>query len=208
MGGKRLVIVDYGMGNLRSVQKAFERQGHPAEVTSNPGMVASATHLVLPGVGAFQDAIANLRASGLAEPVLEHLRADRPFLGICLGLQLLFERGHEDGVHEGLGFLPGEVVRFPEREDLIVPHMGWNTVGHGPAAGPGALMHAVKPGEYFYFVHSYFARPTDPSVVALTCDYGGQFTAAISRGNCHATQFHPEKSQAAGAALLNAFANL
>jgi glutamine amidotransferase len=208
MSGKRLVIVDYGMGNLRSVQKAFECQGHPAEITSNPGMVAAASHVVLPGVGAFQDAIANLRASGLAEPVLEHLRADRPFLGICLGLQLLFERGHEDGVHEGLGFIPGDVVRFPDQADLIVPHMGWNTVAHGPAAQPGTLLHTVKPGEYFYFVHSYFARPADPSVVALTCDYGGPFTAAISRGNCHATQFHPEKSQAAGAALLNAFANL
>lgn len=208
MSGKRLVIVDYGMGNLRSVQKAFETHGHAAEITANPATVATATHLVLPGVGAFQDAIANLKASGMAEPVLEHLRADRPFLGICLGLQMLFERSHEDGVHEGLGFLKGEVVRFPSSPDLIVPHMGWNTVTHGPAAKPGTLLGSVKPGEYFYFVHSYYARPADPSVVALVTDYGGPFAAAVSVGNCHATQFHPEKSQTVGVGLLNAFANL
>jgi len=208
MSGKRLVVVDYGVGNLRSVQKAFERLGHEAVISSDPAEVGRASHLVLPGVGAFADGIAQLRGAGLDEPVLQHLRADRPFLGICLGMQLLFERGHEDGVHEGLGFIPGEVVRFAIHPDLVVPHMGWNTVMPGPGGQAGSLLGSVRPNEYFYFVHSYFAQPANPGVVGLVTDYGGPFAAAISVGNCHATQFHPEKSQQAGSRLLEAFANL
>lgn len=200
-----LVIVDYGMGNLRSVQKAFAHVGFEASITSDPHMARRATHLVLPGVGAFADAIAALRARELDKPILDHLQADRPFLGICLGLQMLFERGLEDGDHKGLGWFKGDVVRFPDREGLIVPHMGWNTVERGPSAGE--VFGAVAPGTHFYFVHAYHARPSEP-VAALTCDYGDGFAAAVSRGRCHAAQFHPEKSQAAGLALLAGFAKI
>jgi glutamine amidotransferase len=202
---KDLVIVDYGMANLRSVQKAFSRLGVDATITADPNRVSQSSHLVLPGVGAFADAIAALRSTGLDQPILEHLRADRPFLGICLGLQMLFERGLEDGEHRGLGWFAGDVVRFPDRPGLIVPHMGWNTVEHGPAAGE--FLGGTPPGTHFYFVHSYHARPTEP-IAALTCDYGDGCVAAVSRGRCHAVQFHPEKSQAAGLDLLGRFAAL
>lgn len=200
-----LVIIDYGMGNLRSVQKAFAQFGFEAAISADPDRVAQASHLILPGVGAFADAIDALRTKGLDQPILAHLNADRPFLGICLGLQLLFERGLEDGDHRGLGWFKGDVVRFPDREGLIVPHMGWNTVEAGPSAGE--VFGSVPAGTHFYFVHSYHARPTEP-VVALTCDYGDGFAAAVSRGRCHAAQFHPEKSQAAGLELLRRFGNL
>jgi glutamine amidotransferase len=189
-------IVDYGSGNLRSVQKAFERLGHSAAITSDPDVVASAERLVLPGVGAFGDAMRELGARGLIEPIVAHLRADRPFLGICMGLQLLFESGLEGGRHAGLGVLPGEVVRFDLPAGFKVPHMGWNAVRWRDAWRP------ATDGEHFYFVHAYHARPTDPSVVAATADYGGPFCAAVRRGRLFATQFHPEKSQAAGLELL------
>jgi len=189
-------IVDYGSGNLRSVQKAFERCGAAATITSDPAMVAAAERLVLPGVGAFGDAMQALHARGLVEPIRRYLLADRPFLGICMGLQLLFETGSEGGRHEGLGILPGEVVRFSVPAGLKVPHMGWNAVRWQHEWRPAA------DGEYFYFVHSYYARPADPAVVAAVADYGGDFCAAVRRGNLSATQFHPEKSQRAGLRLL------
>lgn len=192
-----LTIVDYGSGNLRSVQKAFEKLGTPAAITSEPATVADADRLVLPGVGAFGDAMRELTARGLVEPIIAHLQADRPFLGICMGLQLLFETGFEGGRHAGLGVLPGEVVRFELATGLKVPHMGWNAVTWQGNSRPGA------DGEHFYFVHAYHARPTDTSVVAATADYGGPFCAAIRRGRLFATQFHPEKSQAAGLRLLS-----
>lgn len=199
---RMLTIVDYGSGNLRSVQKAFERVGTPACITSDPTVVADAPALVLPGVGAFGDAIMSLRARSLVEPILEHLRADRPFLGICMGLQLLFETGWEGGRHAGLGVLAGDVARFEVPAGLKVPHMGWNTVswraGH-EAVEPGG------PDAHFYFVHSYHARPRDQAVVAAEADYGGPFCAAVRRGRLWATQFHPEKSQQAGLRLLTAF---
>jgi glutamine amidotransferase len=192
-----LTIVDYGSGNLRSVQKAFEKLGTPAAITSDPAAVAAAERLVLPGVGAFGDAMRELTARGLIEPIVAHLRADRPFLGICMGLQLLFETGLEGGRQAGLGILPGEVVRFDLPAGLKVPHMGWNAV----------TWHGDRPpstdGEHFYFVHAYHARPTEASVVAATADYGGPFCAAVRRGRLFATQFHPEKSQAAGLRLLS-----
>jgi glutamine amidotransferase len=192
-----ITIVDYGSGNLRSVQKAFEKLGTPAAITSDPAAVAAAERLVLPGVGAFGDAMRELTARGLVEPIVAHLRADRPFLGICMGLQLLFETGLEGGRHAGLGVLPGEVVRFDLPAGLKVPHMGWNAVTWQGDWRPGS------DGEHFYFVHAYHARPTDTSVIAATADYGGPFSAAVRRGRLFATQFHPEKSQAAGLRLLS-----
>jgi glutamine amidotransferase len=197
-----VTIVDYGSGNLRSVQKAFERLGAQARITDDPQVVAASERVVLPGVGAFGDAMRQLHARGLVAPLLEHIRADRPFFGICMGLQLLFERGWEGGEHAGLGVLAGDVARFDLPAGMKVPHMGWNTVEW---RGRSRSADAVGAGEYFYFVHSYHARPSDPAVVAATTDYGGPFCSAVSRGRLFATQFHPEKSQAVGMRLLKTF---
>lgn len=198
-----ITIIDYQMGNLRSVQKAVEKAGVEAEITSDPQKIANAQRLILPGVGAFGDAIAEIRNRDLEAPIKDYLAADRPFLGICLGLQMLFEQGFEHGAHEGLGVIAGDVVRFELPAEFKIPHMGWNTVDVD-AAGQDL---SIAPETYFYFVHSYYVRPTDPSVVALTCDYGGRFCAAIRRGNLFASQFHPEKSQQAGLDLVERFAN-
>jgi glutamine amidotransferase len=199
-----VTIIDYGSGNLRSVQKALERIGVEARITDDPNVVAESNRLVLPGVGAFGDAIRAIRSRGLAEPILAHVRADKPFLGICMGLQLLFESGSEGGHHEGLGILPGDVTRFELPQGMKIPHMGWNQV----AWRKGDEMHpAGSDGDHFYFVHSYVARPRDPEVIAATSDYGGDFCAAVARGRLFATQFHPEKSQAAGMELLRTFFN-
>jgi len=189
-------IVDYGSGNLRSVQKAFEKLGQAATITSDPAKVAHAERLVLPGVGAFGDAMRELRARSLVEPIIAHLRADKPFFGICMGLQLLFETGLEGGRQAGLGVMPGEVVRFALPARFKVPHMGWNAVSWRGDWRP------VADGEHFYFVHAYHARPMDESVIAATADYGGAFCAAVQRGGLYATQFHPEKSQATGLAVI------
>lgn len=194
-----VTIVDYGSGNLRSVQKAFEKLGSSARITDDPQVVAESERVVLPGVGAFGDAMRALRDRGLVEPIVAHVRADKPFFGICMGLQLLFETGLEGGRHEGLGLLPGEVVRFDLPAGLKVPHMGWNTVRwRGPAVGGDA-------GGWYYFVHSYHARPRDEAAIAAVTDYGGEFVAAVARGRLFATQFHPEKSQTAGLRLLSSF---
>jgi len=206
MSTPRIVIVDYGMANLRSVQKAFEAVGHAAAVTSDPGRVADAGKVVLPGVGAFRDAIARLRETGLADAVAGHVAAGRPFLGICLGMQLLFTRGHEDGLHAGLDLVPGEVVRFPERPGLKVPHMGWNTLRLARPDCP--LFAGLPPDPAVYFVHSYHPAPADPGVTAATADYPDPFTAVVWRGNVYATQFHPEKSQQVGLRMLKNFAGL
>jgi imidazole glycerol-phosphate synthase subunit HisH len=200
-----IVIVDYGMANLRSVQKAFERVGAAAEITSDPGAVAAADKLVLPGVGAFRDAIARLREAGLAGPVVSHIDAGRPFLGICLGLQLLFTRSHEDGVHDGLNVLRGEVVRFPKVPGLKVPHMGWN---HLRLRDDCPLFRGLPPESAVYFVHSYYAAPVEPGLTSATADYPEPFTAAVWRDNLFATQFHPEKSQAVGLTMLKNFTRL
>jgi len=200
-----IVIVDYGMANLRSVQKAFERVGAAAEITSDPRAVAAADKLVLPGVGAFRDAIARLRESGLAGPIVEHIRSGRPFLGICLGLQLLFTRSMEDGEHTGLGVFAGDVVRFPEVRGLKVPHMGWN---HLRFRGDCPLFLELPEASAVYFVHSYYPVPVDSGLIAAEADYPTPFTAAIWRDNVYATQFHPEKSQAVGLTMLRNFANL
>jgi glutamine amidotransferase len=196
-----VTIIDYGSGNLRSVQKALERVGVEARITDDPNVVAESSRLVLPGVGAFGDAIRALRSRGLVEPIRAHIWADRPFLGICMGLQLLFESGSEGGHHEGLGVLPGVVTRFELPGGMKIPHMGWNQVSwrDGDTTQP-----AGRDGDHFYFVHSYVARPSDASIVAGTSDYGSPFCAAVARGRLFATQFHPEKSQSAGMDLLRA----
>jgi len=199
-----ITIVDYGSGNLRSVQKAFERLGAAAAITDDPTEVSAADRLVLPGVGAFGDAMRELTARGLVEPIRAHLRADRPFFGICMGLQLLFETGWEGGRHEGLGVLAGDVVRFDLPSDYKVPHMGWNTVAWTRAGWWGRPGPAAA-GQHMYFVHAYHARPRDEAVVAATTEYGGPFCSAVARGRLFATQFHPEKSQQAGLRLLEAF---
>lgn len=193
-----VTIVDYGSGNLRSVQKAFEKLGTAATITDDPQVVAESERLVLPGVGAFGDAMRALHDRGLVEPIVAHVRADKPFFGICMGLQLLFETGLEGGRHDGLGLLPGEVVRFDLPAGLKVPHMGWNTVRWRDAATAGG-------DDWYYFVHSYHAQPSDGGVVAAVTDYGGEFVSAVSRGRLFATQFHPEKSQATGLGLLASF---
>ncbi|MEN1680686.1 MAG: imidazole glycerol phosphate synthase subunit HisH [Planctomycetota bacterium] len=200
-----LCIIDYDMGNLRSVQKGFERNGHAATISSDPAEVASAERLVLPGVGAFRDAAAELDRRGLVEPIKQHIEAGKPFLGICLGLQLLFETSYEDGEHQGLGVLPGRCVRFDVPSELKVPHMGWNQVA---IQQPSPLLEGIAEGEHFYFVHSYYVEAGAADDVATLTDYGGLFCSSVRRGNLFATQFHPEKSQAAGLRLLKNFAEL
>lgn len=198
-------IVDYGMGNLRSVQKACEKLGLPARICSRPDDLRNCERMILPGVGAFRDAMSELRRQELVEPIQAHLAADRPFLGICLGLQLLFDVSLEEGNWEGLKVLPGKVVRFSEQAELKVPHMGWNEVSPVNAC---PLFAEIPAGAHFYFVHSYYVVPADESVVAARTDYGGPFTSAVRRGRLFATQFHPEKSQQFGLTLLRNFASL
>lgn len=200
-----LAIINYEMGNLRSVQKALEKVGHDAVVTDDPAQIAAADKLVLPGVGAFADAIAALREKRLVEPIQQAIADGRPFLGVCLGMQLLFDVSHEDGEHQGLGVVPGRVVKFDVPRELKVPHMGWNQAAF---AKPTRLFSGVQDNAYFYFVHSYYVVPEDEGVVAARCDYGSPFCAAIERDNLFATQFHPEKSQADGLRVLKNFAEL
>jgi glutamine amidotransferase len=202
-----IVIVDYGMGNLRSVQKALEVVGYAAEITSDPHQVARASHVILPGVGAFADAAAELRSSGLGEAFIEAVRQGKPCLGICLGLQLLFESSLEDGEHEGLGLLPGQVVRFQARPGLKIPHMGWNRLR---ILRPHPLLVGDVPDSPIevYFVHSYYARPARESDVIAEVDYPDPVAAMVGRDNLVACQFHPEKSQRVGLAMYKAFASL
>ncbi|HEY5649039.1 MAG TPA: imidazole glycerol phosphate synthase subunit HisH [Nitrospiria bacterium] len=195
-------IVDYGMGNLRSVAKAFERLGFPARVTRDPGVIEDAGHVVLPGVGAFPDCMKNLDRYGLIRPVQKALESGKPFLGICLGLHLLFSESEEFGRHEGLGWIKGKVIRFPAGP-LKVPHMGWNDIQIRKKI---PLFNGLSGAPMFYFVHSYHAVPDDPDWVASTTEYGSDFVSGIARDNVFALQFHPEKSQKAGLAVLQNFA--
>ena len=200
-----ITIVDYGMANLRSVQKAFEKFGHEALITGDPNRVAEAGKLVLPGVGAFCDAIDRLRQSGLDVPIIEHVRGGKPFLGICLGLQLIFSTSHEDGEYQGLDLFPGEVVRFADVPGLKVPHMGWNQLRVRRQA---PVLRGMADGASVYFVHSYYVVPKDPALTATETDYPTPFTSAVWCENVFATQFHPEKSQGVGLAMLRQFAGL
>ncbi len=200
---QKILIIDYGMANLRSVQKAFEKVGFEAEISGDPNRVAEADKVVLPGVGAFRDAIARLRESGLADPIVDHIRAGKPFLGICLGLQLLFTTSYEDGVYTGLDVFPGEVVRFADAPRLKVPHMGWNRLN---VIKPAPIFADLPAEPYVYFVHGYYVAPKDRQIVATETDYPTPFTSSIWQDNVFATQFHPEKSQQVGMGLLKTFA--
>jgi imidazole glycerol-phosphate synthase subunit HisH len=200
-----IAIVDYEMGNLRSVQKAFERVGHVATITSEPAVLADAEKIVLPGVGAFRDAIAALHERRLADPIRAAIAGGKPFLGICLGLQLLFDKSYEDGEHEGLGIVPGEVVRFQVPREFKVPHMGWNQVKFRQRS---PLYEGIEEGAHFYFVHSYYVAPQDESVISTETEYSQPFCSSIGRDRLFAVQFHPEKSQSAGLRLLKNFAEL
>ena len=196
-----IAVIDYGRGNLGSVENALERLGMRAVVTQDPRVVEDARALVLPGDGAFHDAMSNLQSLGLLEPLKAALDEGRPFLGICLGYQLLFTESEEFGQGKGLDVIPGTVRRFPG--GLKVPHMGWNAVEH---RGDLPIFDGIPSGAHFYFVHSYYPSATDPSLPAATCTYGVTFPAAVGRGTLFATQFHPEKSQRWGLKLLANFA--
>jgi glutamine amidotransferase len=200
-----IAIIDYQMGNLRSVQKGFEKVGHVAEVTSDPNQIERADKIVLPGVGAIRDAMHELRARDLVDPIRHSVQQGKPFLGICLGLQLLFDVSYEDGEHEGLGILPGKVTRFELPADHKVPHMGWNQVRK---VRPVPLLEGLDDGVFFYFVHSYYVVPERVDDVGLETDYGHPFCSMVWHENLFATQFHPEKSQAHGLQLLKNFASL
>jgi glutamine amidotransferase len=208
-----IVIVDYGMGNLRSVHKALERVGFPAVVTQDPTLIGRAEAMVLPGVGAFKKAMENLERLSLVDPILKFIGTGRPFLGICLGLQLLFSESEEFSLSRGLDVFKGKVVRFPfclpgvlqGKGSLKVPHMGWNSVRIRKQA---PALEGIEGGSHFYFVHSYFPVPQDPEIVATTTDYGGEFVSSVGKGNLFACQFHPEKSQSAGLKILRNFGRL
>jgi len=199
-----VVIVDYGAGNLRSVARAVAHAGVEPRVTAIASEVASARALIVPGVGAAEDTMANLRAAGLVEPILEYIESDRPFLGVCMGQQALFDLSEEGGEHPCLGVLPGRIVRFPF--GMTVPHMGWNTV---QLRDPHPVFEGIPDSSYFYFVHSYHPAPTDPSTVLGETEYEGvTFPSVVGRRNLVATQFHPEKSGRAGLRLYANFLRL
>ena len=197
-----VAVVDYGMGNLRSVAKALEFVGFEnVMVTASPKDVSNADAVVFPGQGAFRKAVENLKALGLVKPILESIEKGKPFLGICLGLQLLFEKSHEHGLTEGLGFIKGEVRILPPT--VKIPHIGWNQIFR--KREKSKLFEGIGDGDYFYFVHSYCVYPEDDSVIASTTDYGVEFVSAIEVENLWAVQFHPEKSQKKGLKILENF---
>ena len=197
---KRLAIIDTGIGNLRSVQKAFEFVGAAPVITDDPAVVAAAEAVVLPGVGAFGDSIDGLRARGLEPAVCDAIRRGVPFFGICVGMQLLFEESEEMGLHRGLGVLPGRLVRFPDT--LTVPHMGWNQI---EPRRSHPLLDGVPAGAFAYFAHSYRVVTSDESIVVAATDYGSLFPSIVARANVCAIQFHPEKSQQVGLRILRNF---
>jgi glutamine amidotransferase len=197
-----IAVIDYGMGNLRSVQKGLETAGVKSFITGNPAEVADAPGVILPGVGAFEDAIFNLRNTGMVEAVQEVVRRKRPLLGICLGMQLLFTESEENGRHRGLELIPGRVVRFPQANKI--PHMGWNQVR---LEGDSPLFSGVADKSYFYFVHSYYCDPCE-LVTAGICSYGIDFACAVQKGNLLGCQFHPEKSSSLGLQILRNFGDL
>lgn len=200
-----IAIIDYGMGNLRSVEKAFEHVDVSATVTSDPDRVMKADKIVLPGVGAFAACMKNLKDRNLADPIREVIAARRPFLGICMGFQVLFDESEEFGRHQGLGILPGKVVRFRLSKKHKIPHMGWNRIKKVKRI---PLLADVADNSYFYFVHSYHVVPQQQGIIVTTTDYGKDFVSSVQKDNLFACQFHPEKSQEVGLQLIKAFASL
>ena len=201
-----IAIIDYGVGNLRSVEKAFSSQAVPAVVSSDERVLRRAERLVLPGVGAFATCMQGLRERGFDELVIEAAGAGKPILGVCVGLQMLFDEGHEFGVHRGLGLLPGRVVRFPE--GVRVPHVGWNQVAVHPGRRDHPVFRDLPDQSFFYFVHSYYAEPGEQAYVLGETEYDSRFASVCGRGSVVGVQFHPEKSQAAGLRLLKNFAEM
>lgn len=199
-----IAIINYGVGNLRSVEKAFEAVGKPALVTGDPGAIREAERLVLPGVGAFGECARRLRESRLDELVLEAAEQNKPVLGLCVGLQLMFDEGLEFGTHKGLGLMRGRVIRFPE-SGLSVPQIGWNQIEN---LKPHPLVEGLGDGTYFYFVHSYRIQTGDPAIVIAETEYGVRYPSICARGSICGVQFHPEKSQDAGLRLLANFASI
>lgn len=199
----KIVIIDYGMGNLRSVQKGFERVGFEASVTRRKREIAEASAIVLPGVGAFKDCMRNLEKYGLIEPILRSIEKGKPYLGICLGLQILFSESEEFGPCKGLDLIRGKVVRFQPDLEHKVPHMGWNTIEKKREV---PQLEGLRSGDFFYFVHSYYVLPDGEEWTATTTPYGNSFVSSIWKENVFATQFHPEKSQQKGLRILENFA--
>ena len=197
-----IAVIDYGMGNLRSVEKAFQHLGHDAKIMTDAGQLADADHLVLPGDAAVGDAMRNLREGGWDQRIHGHVDTGRPFLGICVGLQLMFGGSEEMGQHTGLGLLPGKCVRFPTSEK--VPQIGWNQIEQQTAS---PLLEGVEEGSFFYFVHSYYVEAEQETDQLATTDYGIQYTSIAGRDNVYGVQFHPEKSQKIGLRLLTNFAS-
>lgn len=193
------------MGNLASVKNAFSKLGFEAAITSSIGEILEAERVVLPGVGAFEDAIANLRQLGLDKVIAELVRRDTPLLGICLGLQMLFTESEENGIHQGLDIIKGRVVKFELPAQFKVPHMGWNQV---KTAAASRLFNDIPANSHFYFVHSYYVAPEDHSCIAGTCDYGRDFVCAVEQRRLFATQFHPEKSSEMGLRILKNFGEI
>lgn len=210
---RRVVVVDYGLGNLFSVCRALESAGGAPEVSADPKTILAADRVLLPGVGAFGDGISGLRERGLVEPLREFVKTGRPLLGVCLGMQLLMSAGEEFGEHEGLGLVPGRVTKLvPVSADgrtLKLPHIGWNTLRPEGAGWAGTPLEGLAPDSPVYFVHSYAPRPEDPEHALASCEYGTtRFCAAVRRDNLSGCQFHPEKSGSVGLAILARFLEL
>ena len=204
----KISIIDYGMGNLHSVVKAFGRVGGDAVIIDKPEDIIKAERLVLPGVGAFRDAIATLTEKGMVDPIKEFVAGGKPFIGICLGFQMLFDKSYEDGCFDGLGIVAGTVEKFEfgdNPQNLKVPHMGWNALN---ICGEQPLYKGIDDGSFVYFVHSYYVKPADDAVAATKTEHGIKFVSSIHKDNIYGVQFHPEKSQTVGMKILENFVNL
>jgi len=203
-----ITLIDYGMGNLRSVQKAFEKFCPNVVVSSSAKDILKADKIVLPGVGAFKTAMDELKKRGLIQPIKASIKEGKPFLGICLGLQLLFSESEEGKKIKGLDIIEGKVKRFKEKNGIKIPHMGWNIVKSKVKSKKLKILDGIEKDSYMYFVHSYYVAPKDKSVILCETDYGGNFTSGVHKDNVLGLQFHPEKSQSMGLKIVENFVNL